>query len=369
MDYLTVSQAAELLGASPSLIQKRCKDGSIPCIRVGKQYRITRLDLEAWSKYVPDSGANNNKPGPDEAKLVFESIDRWLAMLAVTEKAPTTIANYRAYVTSYIKRLAARGIGVSTVGHLFKRELLLIGFESMVSKSRSLKYNTVVALTSFGKYLVSEGKLAVERLDTIREFKPSRGSEPRRTSLQPADLPKLFAAIACQSKDPIENMTVAAMVGLMLYAGMRVSEVCTLQVDDVRLEEKLIRVRLGKGRKQRLLGIRNELGELLRNYLEVRPELLSERGASDPGRTTLLLRRQGGSWNKDRMARRMKKLASIMGVDITCHGLRRTFATHAVAQGKSVNFVRIALGHTSLAATEAYLRTTETEVSKAMQTW
>lgn len=367
VDYLSVTQAAAIVGASPSLLQKRCKDGSIPCIRVGKQYRILRSDLDAWITFVPKGSLPKGLPESSALEGVYPQIERWLNFLVVTEKAPTTVANYRCYLGSFIKRLSLCGRGIHSPAHLYQRDVLATGFESMKGKSRSLKQNTVIALTSFGKFLVSEGVLKPDALSIVRDFKPSRGSDPRRTSLKSADLPKLFQAISICLRDPHENVTLAAMVGTMLYAGLRVSEVCNLKIKDVSLEERVIAVRHGKGRKDRQLGIRKELLELLTSYLQSREQ--NERISVEHGEQLFFIRGQGKPWNKDRMARRMQKISKVMQADITCHGLRRTFATLAAAQGRSVNYLRIALGHTSLAATEAYLRTTEAEVCEAMRNW
>ncbi|MNR94125.1 Tyrosine recombinase XerC [compost metagenome] len=371
MDYLTVNEAAQLLGASPSLIQKRCRDGSIPCIRVGAHYRILRSDLESWTQYRPQPSLANSKVSPETLMVIHAQIDQWLKHLAITDKAPMTIANYKCYLTSFIRRLNARGRGIPSVSHLYLRDNLAAGFETMTGKSRSLKNNTVIALVSFGNFLVAEGMLRPDQVNLVRGFKPARGADARRTSLREGDIPKLFQAIASRSKDPLENVTMAAMVGTMLFAGLRVTEVCKLAIKDVCLEDRLLKVRHGKGRKDRQLGMRRQLFDLLTVYLEVRTQIKREHGHlnADQGERPFFLRSDGTAWSKDQLARRMRHISRLMDIDITCHGLRRTFATIAAGQGRSVNYLRIALGHTTLTSTQEYLRTTEAEVCEAMRTW
>jgi integrase len=65
----------------------------------------------------------------------------------------------------------------------------------------------------------------------------------------------------------------------------------------------------------------------------------------------------------------MIALSDKLGIPVTCHALRRTFATIADKQGRSINSIRIALGHTNLRTTQVYLRTSEAEVVEQMKDW
>lgn len=370
-DYLSLREAAKLVGASTSLLQKRCKDGTIPAIRVGNRYRIDRSDLEAWVSFAPSTLARELPLDTGDVETILRQIDRWLSFLALRKLAPTTIANYKAYLLSHLRRIEAGGLGVGRAEHLFQRRSLVAGFEKMEGKSHSLRLNTVNALLSLGRFLVSENELQIDALATVKEFRPIRGPEPRRTSLKAPEIPRLFHAIAVRTNDPVENVTVAAAVGLMLYAGLRVSEACALRLSDVNLEERVIVVRHGKGGKDRHLGARRELIGLLKSYLMARPsrDYHVADSVERNNESYLLLRPDGRPWNKDQLGRRMRHLSKLIGVDLTCHGLRRTFATVASAKGHSVNYLRIALGHSSIAVTQSYLRTTENEVVEAMKNW
>lgn len=114
----------------------------------------------------------------------------------------------------------------------------------------------------------------------------------------------------------------------------------------------------GKGGKDRKIGISKVLLSYLKPYHLARPA----------GFTYFLLA-PGVPYDKRLLQKHVKAIADRLFVDVTCHGLRRTFATLAAGQGKSVNYIRIALGHSNLATTQAYLRTSETEVIEAMKGW
>lgn len=114
----------------------------------------------------------------------------------------------------------------------------------------------------------------------------------------------------------------------MVYAGLRVGEVSNLRQQDVDLEARVLTVRHGKGGKDRRVGIGNALHGRLMDYMRVRP-----------GGETFFLSEKGEPFDGNKLAKRMKLLSGRLGVDITCHGLRRTFATLAAGQGRSSHLV------------------------------
>jgi integrase/recombinase XerC len=138
----------------------------------------------------------------------------------------------------------------------------------------------------------------------------------------------------------------------MLYAtGIRVSELCGLDVDDVDRGRRLVRV-LGKGNKQRTVPFGDPAQAALDAWLaEGRPELAtSESGAA------LLLGARGRRLDQ-RQARTVvhQTIAAVDGApDIGPHGLRHSAATHLLEGGADLRVVQELLGHTSLATTQLY---------------
>lgn len=369
-DYITIQEAAALLGVSESMLQKRCKSGSLPCSRVGKQYRVTRRDLEAWVKFTPSIKVVDDKVSPAEVQALFDTIDRWHAFMKMKDLSPTTIASYRACLLAFIKKVEIGGTGVVTPANLFQRQVLVRGFERMVAKSASHKINTINALLSFGRFLVFEEVLQTDALNVLKGFRPARNPDPRRTFLRAVDIPKFFHAVAMRTEDAIENVTVAAIMGLMVYAGCRVSEAVNVRYGDVQLDDRMVTIHHGKGRKDRLLGIRRELKELLEQYMKIRPKVEEKLGAlKRSAEDAFFLRTDGGQWSKDHLAWRLRHISKLIGTSISAHGLRRTFATIEAAKGRSMNFLRIALGHKHLTTTQSYLRHSESEVARDMVDW
>jgi integrase/recombinase XerC len=142
----------------------------------------------------------------------------------------------------------------------------------------------------------------------------------------------------------------------MLYAtGIRVSELCGLDVDDLDQRTRVLRV-LGKGNKQRTVPFGEPALRALGSWLtEGRPAL-----ATSTSGAALLLGARGGRIDP-RQARTVvhQTMAAVDGApDIGPHGLRHTAATHLLEGGADLRVVQELLGHSSLATTQLYTHVT-----------
>ena len=359
---LTVKEAAGTLGVGPEFIQRRCKRGEISSFKVGADYRIHQADLDAWlartQQEKPSSLPTPKRP-VREAPDLLTAIDNWLAYLTnVKALSKETIRTHREHVRSYLKRVAALGSVTLTAGLLVERQTLMGVFTSIPVASYATKANTYNALVSFAKHLAMEGLVPASTVDELRAFKPRRQSEPRRTSLKAEELKRLFDVILTRPNAVADNLTVAAMVAVMAYAGLRVSEVCNLKPDDVDLPGRVLTVFHGKGGKNRRVGISQALYAYLKDYQAIRPASVWYFAQS-----------HGAGYDRNMLAVRMRVLSRRLGKPITCHGLRRTMATLASSQGRNINALRLALGHAQIQTTQAYLMTSEAEVVADMAGW
>ncbi|MFI5055457.1 MAG: site-specific tyrosine recombinase XerD [Actinomycetota bacterium] len=148
-----------------------------------------------------------------------------------------------------------------------------------------------------------------------------------------------------------------AILELLYGAGLRVSELTGLDVDDVDLEEGAVRV-LGKGSKERDVPIGRMARDAVGAYLRTsRPALATARS-----RGALFLNTRGGRLTRQSCARLLAEHARAAGVrrTVTPHDLRHSFATHLLEGGADVRVVQELLGHASVATTQIYtLVTTE----------
>ena len=148
-----------------------------------------------------------------------------------------------------------------------------------------------------------------------------------------------------------------AILELLYGAGLRVSELVGLDVDDVDLEDASVRV-LGKGSKERLVPVGRMARDAVAAYLtRGRPALATGRS-----RGALFLNARGGRLTRQSCSRLLdahRRRAGIPRV-VTPHDLRHSFATHLLEGGADVRVVQELLGHASVATTQVYtLVTTE----------
>lgn len=354
-EYLTISQASERIKASRTLLQVRCREGVLPAIKVGKTYRIKVEDLEEWAKHTPSQFKGKQPPASEELTTLM---DEWASLMATKGNSIDTIRTYTTHLRGYIRRLNVHHLGFSSLDGLFQRSVLLKVLASIPEESFSSKMNTYRALLTFGRFLIESGRLPEQVVEAIADIKLKRVCEPKRPVLKAEDLQRLFDTILTRKCAPQDNLMLVAVCSCMCYAGLRNSEVCNLRLEDVDLQERVITVRRGKGGKLRKVGISSVLKSRLEDYLKVRPNGPRFFNPSD-----------GTTLSRPSLGRRMIALSNKLGIHVTCHALRRAFATLADKQGRSINSIRIALGHTNLRTTQVYLRTSEAEVVEQMKDW
>lgn len=149
------------------------------------------------------------------------------------------------------------------------------------------------------------------------------------------------------------------IVELLYATGIRVSELCGLDIDDVDRSRRLLRV-LGKGNKQRTVPFGEPAEDALSAWLERgRPEL------AKPSSGAALLLGSRGARLDQRQARTVvhQTMAAVDGApDIGPHGLRHSAATHLLEGGADLRVVQELLGHSTLATTQLYTHVTVTRL-------
>ncbi len=141
------------------------------------------------------------------------------------------------------------------------------------------------------------------------------------------------------------------LLALFSYGGLRRSELLGLDVDDVDLDRRLIRVRNAKGGRQRVVPIHTGLVPLFVAYEAVRPQ---------SGEQALFLGVHGRRLTPANMALTFRRYATAAGVNkrkrITPHTLRHVFATELLSAGANLRQIQELLGHKHLDSTQRYTR-------------
>ncbi|HHU50832.1 MAG TPA: site-specific tyrosine recombinase XerD [Firmicutes bacterium] len=146
-----------------------------------------------------------------------------------------------------------------------------------------------------------------------------------------------------------------AMLEVLYATGLRVSELVSLRLTDLNLEEGYIRC-LGKGSKERIIPLGSVAVKYLQFYLNHARKFL----AATPGEETLFLNHHGRGLTRQGFWKIIKKYAEKLGIAdrITPHTLRHSFATHLLENGADLRAVQEMLGHVDISTTQIYTHLT-----------
>ncbi len=148
-----------------------------------------------------------------------------------------------------------------------------------------------------------------------------------------------------------------AMLELLYATGIRVSELTSLNLQDVHLSMGFIRC-TGKGNKERIIPLGKTASESIHQYIEHARPILKKGKLVE----ALFLNHLGNRMTRQGFWKNLKKLTSIANIqkDLTPHTLRHSFATHLLENGADIRAVQEMLGHSDISTTQIY-----THVSKA----
>jgi integrase/recombinase XerC len=209
---------------------------------------------------------------------------------------------------------------------------------------RSLERALASVRTYFG-YLVSEGVVAANPAATV--------PLPRQARPQPEVVDRYAVEELLEGfPDTPAGRRDRAMMELLYGAGIRVSELVALELDDLSLGERMLRVR-GKGRKERLVPFGRAAADAIRAYL---PDRAGWRRGTPSDGDPLFVNQRGGRLS-DRSVRRALEAAVRRTADLHRlhpHALRHAFATHLLEAGMDLRAIQELLGHSSLATTQIY---------------
>jgi integrase/recombinase XerD len=204
---------------------------------------------------------------------------------------------------------------------------------------------TIAGLRTWFGFLVAEGVVQGDPSDRLEL--PKRWQTLPEV-MTPDEVGKLLAAPAQADAMYYRDK---AMLELAYGAGLRVSEWTSVQVRDVHLDERLVRV-LGKGSKERLVPFGRSAAASIAIYLrELRPRL--EKGS---GKGALFLNARGQPLSRMGAWTILRKHVERAAIDktVTPHTLRHSFATHLLEGGADLRAVQEMLGHADVSTTQVY---------------
>ena len=272
--------------------------------------------------------------------------------------SPNTLAAYRNDITQLVEFVTSRNghsLGIRTWADVSDQTISeYVMYLHDLGYSQSTRARKMASCKSLFGFLLMEDM--VETNPTANLSSPRKGrSLPE--ALTEDEIDRLLSAAS--DDDTPESTRDRTMLELLYATGMRVSELISLNLEDVDTDNSYARC-FGKGGKERLLPIYEQAAEWLEWYIEgVRPLLESEQSA-----TALFLNRRGSRLTRQGFWLILKSRAERAGLNgkITPHTLRHSFATHLLRGGAALRHVQELLGHASISTTQIYTHLTSEHV-------
>lgn len=257
--------------------------------------------------------------------------------------SPNTLEAYQRDVKKLTDYLDGEGIRLTdvTLEHLqsFAASLHDLGIGAK-SQCRILS-----GVRSFCNFMVRDGRIEDDPSELLES--PQTGKHlPEVLSIEEVDM--LEAAIDCTKWEGQRNR---AMIEMLFSCGLRVSELVTLKLSDLYLDERFIRV-LGKGNKERLVPISPRAIDELYMWFDKRNAMKIKPGEED----YVFLNRRGAHLTRTMVLIFIKDYARDAGIrkTISPHTLRHSFATSLLEGGADLRAIQAMLGHESIGTTEIY---------------
>jgi integrase/recombinase XerC len=286
---------------------------------------------------------------PEEMARVLAAYERHL--VSERDLTPNTVRAYTGDIRSMLEQAARLGhTGVDTLDVRTLRSWLAT--QQTLGKARTTMARRATAVRVFTAWTQRTGRTATDPGALLGSPKAHRTLPP---ALRVDEARALLAAAAAHADDGSAiGARDVAILELLYATGIRVGELCGLDVDDVDHERRVVRV-FGKGRKERSVPFGLPAERALGAWLGLRASV------AVPGAGGALFLGSRGRRIDQRAVRTLvhARLAEVPGApDLGPHGLRHTAATHLLEGGADLRTVQELLGHASLATTQIYTHVT-----------
>jgi integrase/recombinase XerD len=257
--------------------------------------------------------------------------------LQADKKSKYTVKEYTLLVRSFLDRVKKRPQQITPEDlEMFRRYL------SIDRKySKNSLYLSTMAIHAFFRFLESS---------VAETMKPPRRGQPIPKYLTEEEM----TALIKEAESDLEDIAILLALG---YSGLRVGELCALDVEDIDFADRVINVRSGKGDKGRIALLEERSISAIRRYLDAR------KGFSGP----LFLSTHNLRINERTVQRLVKKYAKKANImkKVTPHVLRHTFATALLKNGADIRIIQQLLGHASVATTQIYTHVDDRALKEA----
>jgi integrase/recombinase XerC len=282
-------------------------------------------------------------------------LEDFLRFLRLNRNAsPHTVRAYQSDLTQFLDHVAfRRGVRRRDLGAAALDRAAIRGFLGSVherGQSRATSARKLAAVRAFLRYLRREA--------VIDQDPGALVATPKQDVRMPAHLSEdeMARLLAAPAEDGPLGRRDRAILELFYASGLRLSELAGLDLEDVNLRARMVRV-MGKGGKERLVPFNTSTASAIRTSLKDREQLVCEGPSTRRGRRNpLFVNYRGtalGTRSIDRLVRRYV-VASGTRLGISPHALRHSFATHLLQRGADLRAIQELLGHARLGTTQRY---------------
>jgi len=293
---------------------------------------------------------------------MIKSIENFLHYLSVEKGySENTISAYKndlAGLIEYAQKDAAFSRPGASWAHFTRQHML--GY-MLNLKERGYVATTsarkIAAARSFFSFLLAEGTIKNDPTENMSS--PSVG----KALPKPIPISQVRQLLEQPSKSSTsESRRDRAMLELLYASGMRISELVSLNMGDVNFEGDFFVRCLGKGRKERIIPLYEQIAKTVKTYVdEDRPKL-----AHGKKENALFLNARGDRLTRQGFWQKLKEYAKSAGLSsqISPHTLRHSFATHMLSGGADLRSVQELLGHANISTTQVYTHLTTDQVRR-----
>lgn len=295
----------------------------------------------------------------ESSRKVLESFLNY--MLIERNFSENTRVSYRNDLERYLLFMQESAISLQTItpNHIeeFITELYSTGLEAS-SMARNIS-----AIRSLHKFLLTERTLALNPAENLHQPKQARYLPPVLTI---DEIMRLLEAPLQQNPRSRYFLRDKSMLELLYATGVRVSELITIQQQNLYLEAGFVRI-LGKGSKERLVPVGSSATEWVIKYQQELRTGLAGRSSGD----ALFLNARGKQLSRMALFSMVRNYAVIAGIEkqISPHTFRHTFATHLLEGGADLRAVQEMLGHSSISTTQIYTHIDRSFVKEVHKTF
>lgn len=250
-------------------------------------------------------------------------LEKFLKYLIYKNYCDTTIKTYTYYVTEFLNKVN------KSPAHITLRDI----------EEYLLNYN--YSSTSKKNQIISSVKLFSDKTLGMKVWK-IKCERPRKEKTLPEILSRKEVLQIISS---IKNLKHKAIIATIYSCGLRISECINLVKYDIDSQRMLVRIKQGKGKKDRFVPIKQDLIDLLRDYYkQYRPKSYLFEG------------QKGGKYSAGSIRKILERTVKSTGITkkVYVHLLRHSYATHMLENGNSIKYIQDILGHKNQKTTDRY---------------